>query len=96
MHDLLFASAGALDRDDLVRAAARLGLDLERFVDDLDERHFALRVARDVESADDSGAAGTPTFFVNGHRQRGPYDLRTLRDAIEREAGLHRTGLGRG
>jgi Na+/H+ antiporter NhaA len=96
MHDLLFAAAGALGRDDLIRAAARLGLDVDRFLEDLDERRFALRVARDVESADESGAAGTPTFFVNGHRQRGPYDLRTLRDAIEREAGVQRTETRRG
>jgi protein-disulfide isomerase len=42
-------------------------------------------VQRDVESADQSGVAGTPTFFVNGHRHHGAYDLESLRAAVARE-----------
>ena len=41
------------------------------------------RVARDVESAADSGVAGTPTFFVNGRRQYGAYDIATLTAAVQ-------------
>src|SRR6266542_2390460 len=44
-------------------------------------RH-ALRVARDIESADVSGVAGTPTFFVNGRRHYGPYDEATLLNLV--------------
>ena len=53
-------------------------------------RKYALRVARDVDSADESGVAGTPTFFVNGRRHYGAYDLETLRAVIEREAAVKR------
>ena len=42
-------------------------------------------VDRDVESADDGGVAGTPTFFINGRRHDGAYDLATLTTAMERE-----------
>ena len=39
-------------------------------------------VAQDVESADVSGATGTPTFFVNGQRHYGAYDLDSLVAAV--------------
>jgi protein-disulfide isomerase len=44
-----------------------------------------LRVERDVQSADDSGAAGTPTFFINGRRHRAGHDLAALTEALDRE-----------
>ena len=40
------------------------------------------RVADDVASADASGVAGTPTFFINGRRHAGAYDVATLSTAI--------------
>jgi protein-disulfide isomerase len=36
-----------------------------------------------VESADTSGVSGTPTFFVNGQRHYGAYDVETLKAAIK-------------
>jgi protein-disulfide isomerase len=35
-----------------------------------------------VGSADSSGVAGTPTFFINGRRHEGAYDVDTLTNAI--------------
>jgi protein-disulfide isomerase len=35
-----------------------------------------------VDSADLSGVSGTPTFFVNGKRHHGAYDISTLSDAV--------------
>ena len=68
---------------DLVGYAAELGLDVERFANDLRTRRWSARVAADVESADLSGVAGTPTFFINGQRLRGAYDITTLRRAVQ-------------
>ena len=39
---------------------------------------MARRVEADVDSADDSGVRGTPTFFVNGRRRTGAYDIDTF------------------
>jgi protein-disulfide isomerase len=39
-------------------------------------------VAEDVASADASGVAGTPTFFINGKRHQGAYDTSTLTAAV--------------
>ncbi len=80
---LLFEHQDALEPKRLVAYAEQLGLDAERFRRDLREGEHAGRVARDVESADLSGVAGTPTFFVNGKRHHGAYDLQALKAAVK-------------
>ena len=47
-------------------------------------RRYRGRVAEDVASADASGVSGTPTFFVNGRRHHGVYDIETLTKSIKR------------
>jgi protein-disulfide isomerase len=86
MHDILFEDQAALEPSDLIARAERLGLDVDRFTDDLTRHTGAARVAEDVDSADLSGVTGTPTFFINGRRQFGAYDIRTLSAAV-RAAG---------
>jgi protein-disulfide isomerase len=82
MHDLLLTHQDALETADLVGYAERLGLDAERFADDLDACLGAKRIAEDVEGADLSGVTGTPTFFINGRRHYGPYDIASLSAAV--------------
>ncbi|HEX7289997.1 MAG TPA: Na+/H+ antiporter NhaA [Conexibacter sp.] len=82
-HALLFARQDALEPKQLVIHAEQLGLDVERVRRELREGEHAGRVARDVESADLSGVAGTPTFFVNGARHHGAYDVETLTAAVK-------------
>jgi protein-disulfide isomerase len=82
MHDMLFTHQGALRLRDLLGYAEQLGLDVERFREHLRKRKGAPRIAQDVESADLSGVAGTPSFFINGHRHYGAYDIRTLSEAV--------------
>jgi Na+/H+ antiporter NhaA len=82
MHDRLLADQDELTASDLTDHARELGLDTERFWDELRRREHAPRVDRDVASADASGVAGTPTFFINGRRHRGAYDLPTLTAAV--------------
>jgi predicted DsbA family dithiol-disulfide isomerase len=82
MHDLLFDHQADLSAKDLIRCASQLGLDVERFTDDLQTHRWQDRIDADVETADLSGVTGTPSFFVNGQRQPGPYDIATLSRAI--------------
>ena len=84
MHDKLIDHQDRLTELDLGRYATDLGLDGERFWDDLRDRAHALRVEEDVASADASGVAGTPTFFINGRRHQGAYDIDTLTDAVHK------------
>jgi len=82
MHDLLLWHQDALRPPDLASYAAELGLDVERFSDDLRRHAWTGRVAEDVDSADLSAVSGTPTFFINGVRHQGAYDVETLTAAV--------------
>jgi Na+/H+ antiporter NhaA len=82
MHDLLLAHQGELTPSSLRRYARQLGLDVERFSEDLRRRAYAARVGEDVVSADASGVSGTPSFFINGRRHNGVYDVATLSAAV--------------
>ena len=83
MYDLLLSHQDALQGKDLIRYAEQLGLDVEEFTDALRQRSGAARVAEDVDSADLSGVSGTPTFFINGRRHYGAYDVETLSAAVQ-------------
>jgi Na+/H+ antiporter NhaA len=83
MHDLLLANQENLQPKDLLRYAEELGLDHQKLHDDVKRHVAAARVAQDVESADLSGVSGTPTFFINGQRHYGMYDVETLKAAIK-------------
>ena len=82
MHDQLLAHQGALTGKDLIRYAGGLGLDTERFTQDLRSHAGEPKITADMDSADLSGVSGTPTFFVNGKRHPGAYDIGTLSEAV--------------
>ena len=82
MHDLLLDHQGALLKRDLVGYAEQLDLDVALFTNDLHQHVGASRVAQDVDSADLGGVSGTPTFFINGRRHHGAYDIQTLSNAV--------------
>ncbi len=96
MHDLLMEHQDELTDEALVSYAEELDLDAGRFWDDLRRRVFAPRVARDVRGADESAVAGTPTFFINGRRHQGAYDLESLRQAVlaARTTAVRRASVG--
>jgi Na+/H+ antiporter NhaA len=78
MHDKLITHQDELTPSDLERYAAELALDDRRFWQELRQATHADRIAEDVASADASGVAGTPGFFINGKRQDSGYDIATL------------------
>jgi Na+/H+ antiporter NhaA len=83
MYDALLNSQDDLTPRHLVEIATDLGMDVERFRDELRQRKYAERVAEDVASADSSGVSGTPTFFINGRRHYGAYDIATLTEEVQ-------------
>jgi Na+/H+ antiporter NhaA/glutaredoxin len=82
MYDMLLSHQSDLTPRDLAGYADELGLDVERFRDELRRREHASRISEDVASADESGVSGTPTFFINGRRHYGVYDIDALTDAV--------------
>jgi Na+/H+ antiporter NhaA len=83
VHDLLLARQDRLRITDLLQYADELGLERDPLHDQLKRHVFGGRVAQDVESADLSGVSGTPTFFINGQRHYGAYDIQTLTAAVK-------------
>jgi Na+/H+ antiporter NhaA len=82
MHDVLLNNQDALRPGDLIGYATDLGLDTERFARDLRTHAWASRVAEDVDTADLGAVSGTPTFFINGQRHHGAYDIGSLAQAV--------------
>ncbi len=89
MHRLLFENQHALEPANLLDYAGRLGLDLDRFRDDLNAHRFGPRVQQDMVGALRSGVNGTPAFFINNQRQVG-YELEQLAGAIDSALSSHR------
>jgi protein-disulfide isomerase len=83
MHDLLFENQQSLEDEDLLEYATLASLDINRFVRDLREGRYLNRIREDFLSGTRSGVNGTPTFFINGLRHDGSWDLATLMAAIE-------------
>jgi Na+/H+ antiporter NhaA len=82
MHDMLMDHQGALTFRDLVGYAETIGLDTEKFAADLRKHAGAYRIAEDIDSADLATVSGTPTFFINGSRYYGAFDLAALKEAV--------------
>lgn len=82
MHSLLFENQQALREKDLLRYAAELSLDTRRFRDDLKQGAFSDRVRENFRAGVQNGVFGTPGLFLNGIRQNGNWDERTIREAI--------------
>ena len=82
MHDTLLSHQDELRPGDLIGYATDLGLDTERFAKDLRTHAYAARVAEDVDTADLGSVSGTPTFFINGQRHHGAYDIDSLSAAV--------------
>jgi protein-disulfide isomerase len=90
MHDLLYENQRHLRDEDLRGYAENLGLDVELIAKELDEHLHATRVHDDFLSGVRSGVNGTPTFYINGVKHDGAYELETLLAALERAAAPER------
>jgi protein-disulfide isomerase len=87
MHDQLYRNQDALEKEDLIGYASRIGIDPARVAQALTTHTFAARVREDFMSGVRSGVNGTPTFFINGLRHDGPWDEAALLEALESNVG---------
>jgi protein-disulfide isomerase len=89
MHRTLFAHQDALNDDSLLGYARSLGLDLTSFEAAMTQHAYRGKVRADMLGGLQSGARGTPTFFIDSARYDGPPDLRDMLALIrQRHAGL--------
>jgi NhaA family Na+:H+ antiporter len=88
MHNKLFESQDDLSDEKLFEFAAEIGIDVERFKRELQEKVHAAKVQEDFRSGVRSGVNGTPTFYINGERYDGPWDVESLIEEIEKPLGV--------
>ena len=85
MHDALLAPGARLDRDGLVQAAAKIGLDVKRFAADLDAMKHKDLIERDKALAVSINLYETPTYFINGRKVVGNREFDYLKAVIDQE-----------
>lgn len=85
MHDLLFEKQNDFEPDIVAVWAKKIGLDVEKFGNDIKQGDIAKRIKEDRQSGIRSGVNGTPTFYINGTRYDGPADYGSLLAALKSE-----------
>jgi protein-disulfide isomerase len=86
MYDHLFKHGQSKTDENLRNSAAALGLQMDKFDHDLNEQTYKVHLDEDIESGKSSGVKGTPTFFINGDRYVGEWDLDSLLSALDEES----------
>ena len=84
-HDLLFANHRAIAAPDLQRYAQGLGLDMHAFNAHIASGVGDAQIVRDQALAEEVGARGTPTSFVNGFRISGAQPPENFKALIDKE-----------
>ena len=90
MHDLLFRNQAHIKDKDLHRYAAELGLDLARYVAEMDDHIYLQKVREHIDGGQRSHIRATPTFFVNGVVQDISFGMKALHEAVA--AAVARSG----
>ena len=88
MHDLLYEKQTFLEPEVIPPWAESIGLDLDKFGNDIKQGVVEKRIQEDRQSGIRSGVNGTPTFFINGTRYDGSPDYGSLLSALESEFEL--------
>jgi protein-disulfide isomerase len=68
MHDMLFENQRHLNKTSLSEYARDLGLDINRFEEDIQNEALAEKVEAHFYSGLRSGVNATPTFYINGEQ----------------------------
>lgn len=85
MHDALFDAAPALEDADLERLAKKVGLDVQKAMSQVKAKTYKRAIETDQELADDVGANGTPTVFVNGRKLTGAQPFDKFKSLVDEE-----------
>jgi protein-disulfide isomerase len=89
MHDLLYENQDSFGEDLFPRLALMVKLSSAELQTAIAQQTYRARVRTDFSGGVRSGVNGTPTFFVNGQRHDGPFDISSLSAGIERSLGVY-------
>jgi len=85
MHDLLYGGFPNLSRNTVLGYARKLNLNMQQFTADVDSHKFRNRVQMEEKQGEDASVGGTPTFFINGKKYNGIWDMATVSPLIKKE-----------
>jgi protein-disulfide isomerase len=83
MHDAIFENQAALSPETLLQIAQQLRLPMRELQTAWTDGAYRERVREDFSGGVRSGVNGTPTFFINGRRHEGAFELEDLVEAID-------------
>jgi protein-disulfide isomerase len=89
MYDVLFQNQAHLKEKDLYRYAQDLGLDMARYVAEMDDHIYLQKVREHAEGGRRSHIRATPTFFVDGVVQDISFGMKALHDSVAAAVGRH-------
>lgn len=78
MHDLIYAGFPNLNREIVDGYARQLNLDMARFNAEMASHKYQARVLAEEKEGEAAGVEGTPTFFFNGRKYNGTFDLASV------------------
>jgi protein-disulfide isomerase len=90
LYDLLFQNQAHLKDKDLQRYAGQVGVEMTRFIAEMDDHFYLQKVREQAEGGRRSHIRATPTFFVDGVVQDVSFGLQGLHDAVA--AAVQRKG----
>jgi protein-disulfide isomerase len=87
MHDLLYENQENLGDELFKTLADELNLPPAELESAIADHEYQSRVRADFAGGIRSGVNGTPTFYIDGQRNNGPFDFDFLRQAIDDALG---------
>ena len=84
MHDIIYENQSQLELDDLLRYAAKIGIDTEKFDSDFEDEKLLSKVKSDFNSGVRSGVNGTPSFYITGEKYEGEYEGEAIVHALNK------------
>jgi len=82
LHDKMYANFRMINRARINVWATEVGLDMNRFRADLDGHKFAARVKAEEQEGEVAGVEGTPTFYINGKKFNGVFEVNAIAPII--------------
>lgn len=83
-HNALITSNAKLTKDEVLRVAAKVGLDRQRLVKDMERREIQDDLVKNFALADALKINGTPSYVIGDQVVKGARDAATFRAIVER------------
>ena len=85
LHDKMFQNFRSLNREKIVALATECGIDMQKFLADMQSGKYRAAVEKDLKDAELLGLSATPTFFINGRKYNANPEPQNLKPIIDAE-----------